>query len=223
MSVIFLLVLFLRLLRFLLAFLRPLRRERSLRFQPLRLRNFRFHLHDQHLELLFALLAGMGVDIAGVLFAVGPLGRVAAFEEMVVDLTDAAGTGSALAAHVGLEVGHSRLFRLDRGGFLPWLRSVLLRRCFAYATVDVGGGCALHVIGDVGVDVQRGGRRHMTQHGGERFHIHAVFQRQRREGMPLRYNYDKPEKPRISRVFGYLARFFILFQTEKSSREVVIS
>ena len=42
-------------------------------------------------------------------------------------------------------------------------------------------------------------------------------------GMPLRYNYDKPEKPRISRVFGYLARFFILFQTGKSSREVVIS
>ena len=41
--------------------------------------------------------------------------------------------------------------------------------------------------------------------------------------MPLRYNYDKPEKPRTSRVFGYLARFFILFQTEKSSREVVIS
>ena len=42
-------------------------------------------------------------------------------------------------------------------------------------------------------------------------------------GVPLRYNYDKPEKPRTSRVFGYLARFFILFQTEKSSREVVIS
>ena len=41
-------------------------------------------------------------------------------------------------------------------------------------------------------------------------------------GMPLRYNYDKPEKPRISRVFGYPARFFILFQTEKSSREVMI-
>lgn len=41
--------------------------------------------------------------------------------------------------------------------------------------------------------------------------------------VPLRYNYDKPEKPRISRIFGYLARFFILFQTEKSSREVVIS
>lgn len=51
----------------------------------------------------------------------------------------------------------------------------------------------------------------------------ALMQEQRRAGVPLRYNYDKPEKPRISRVIGYLARFFILFQTEKSSREVVIS
>ena len=51
----------------------------------------------------------------------------------------------------------------------------------------------------------------------------AVAQQQAGTAVPLRYNYDKPEKPRISRVFGYLARFFILFQTEKSSREVVIS
>ena len=53
--------------------------------------------------------------------------------------------------------------------------------------------------------------------------IGTCFPGQGGEGVPLRYNYDKPEKPRISRVFGYLARFFILFQTEKSSREVVIS
>ena len=49
------------------------------------------------------------------------------------------------------------------------------------------------------------------------------FNQQGNVAVPLRYNYDKPEKPRISRAFGYLARFFILFQTEKSSREVVIS
>ena len=54
-------------------------------------------------------------------------------------------------------------------------------------------------------------------------HGHVVGKQQRGAAVPLRYNYDKPEKPRISRVFGYLARFFILFQTEKSSREVVIS
>ena len=52
---------------------------------------------------------------------------------------------------------------------------------------------------------------------------HAIGVEQTGAAMPLRYNYDKPEKPRISRVFGYLARFFILFQTEKSSREVIIS
>ena len=51
----------------------------------------------------------------------------------------------------------------------------------------------------------------------------AICVKQAGAAVPLRYNYDKPEKPRISRVFGYLARFFILFQTEKSSREVVIS
>ena len=50
----------------------------------------------------------------------------------------------------------------------------------------------------------------------------SIVQQQACAAVPLRYNYDKPEKPRISRVFGYLARFFILFQTEKSSREVVI-
>ena len=52
---------------------------------------------------------------------------------------------------------------------------------------------------------------------------HILIDEDAGEGVPLRYNYDKPGKPRISRVFGYLARFFILFQTEKSSREVVIS
>ena len=55
------------------------------------------------------------------------------------------------------------------------------------------------------------------------FQAHTIGIQQTGTAMPLRYNYDKPEKPRISRVFGYLARFFILFQTEKSSREVVIS
>ena len=38
---------------------------------------------------------------------------------------------------------------------------------------------------------------------------------QRDVAVPLRYNYDKPEKPRISRVFGYLARFFHPFPNRK--------
>ena len=63
----------------------------------------------------------------------------------------------------------------------------------------------------------------MPQTFGNQKRCAAHINQQTGVGMPLRYNYDKPEKPRISRVFGYLARFFILFQTEKSSREVVIS
>ena len=76
---------------------------------------------------------------------------------------------------------------------------------------------------DVGVGAEGEARVVVAEHTADGFDIHAVLECQGRERMPLRYNYDKPEKPRISRVFGYLARFFILFQTEKSSREVVIS
>ena len=75
----------------------------------------------------------------------------------------------------------------------------------------------------MGVGVQREGRIGVSQNAGQCFGVHAAGEGVGGEGVPLRYNYDKPEKPRISRAFGYLARFFILFQTEKSSREVVIS
>ena len=82
---------------------------------------------------------------------------------------------------------------------------------------------ALHIPGDMCVGVQREGRIGMSENAGERLGVYTACQRVGGESVPLRYNYDKPEKSRISRVFGYLARFFILFQTEKSSREVVIS
>lgn len=75
----------------------------------------------------------------------------------------------------------------------------------------------------MGVGVQGESRREVSQHPGHGFYIYPVLEGQGGKCVPLRYNYDKPEKPRISRVFGYLARFFILFQAEKSSREVVIS
>ena len=63
----------------------------------------------------------MGIDIAGVLFAVGSIWEIAALKEMVVDLGDAASAGLALVSHIGLEIGHTRLFRRSRGGFLPRL------------------------------------------------------------------------------------------------------
>ena len=92
-----------------------------------------------------------------------------------------------------------------------------------HETAHLFGGAFLHLACDVGVGAKRESRVEVSEHAGHRFYVHAVLERQGCECVPLRYNYDKPEKPRISRAFGYLARFFILFQTEKSSREVVIS
>ena len=172
------------------------------------------HLLDQYLQLFLAFLAGVGVDAFGMLCAIlRPGGGIAALEEVVIEFVDAAGSGLSGASHDWLEVGK---------GVLCYLRSVL-RHFIAQPTVNLSRGLTEHISGDVGVDIQRGRCRHMAQHSGEDFGVHSVFKSHGGESMPLRYNYDKPEKPRTSRVFGYLARFFILFQTEKSSREVVIS
>ena len=42
--------------------------------------------------------------------------------------------------------------------------------------VDAGCGIFLHFIGNVGVDIQRGLGGDMANDGGQRLHIHAVFQ-----------------------------------------------
>ena len=91
---------------------------------------------------------------------------------------------------------------------------------------DIGENVGVLLVGglhNMGVNVGRCADLCVTQPLGDRYTVHAVEVKHRGHGVPLRYNYDKPEKPRISRAFGYLARLFILFQTEKSSREVVIS
>ena len=59
-------------------------------------------------------------------------------------------------------------------------------------------GCAfLHLPCDVGVGSQRETCVEMTEHTRYRFYVYAILERQGRECVPLRYNYDKPEKPRI--------------------------
>ena len=83
-------------------------------------------------------------------------------------------------------------------------------------------GSSLHLPCDVGVGAEGEARVVVPEHTADGFHIYAVFQCQGRDCVPLLYNCDTPEKPSTSRVCGYLARFVILFQTEKSSSEVVI-
>jgi len=61
----------------------------------------------------------------------------------------------------------------------------------------------LHLRVRVGVGAQRETGIGVSQHPRHRSDVHAVLQRHRGEGVPLRYNYDKPEKPRISRVLRF--------------------
>ena len=113
-----------------------------------------------------------------------------------------------------------------RGGFAPspiFLMFFFCSHHLCHEAAHFLRGLLLHLPCDVGVGAESEARVVVPEHTADGFDVHAILQCQGRECMPLRYNYDKPEKPRISRVFGYLARFFILFQTEKSSREVVIS
>ena len=130
------------------------------------------HLLDQHLQFRLALLPGVGVDAFGVLGAVRPGGGVAPLKQVVIDLGDAPGAGLPGLSQHRLEVARLRRMLL---GFLIYL--------VAQPTVDLRCGLALHIPGNMGVNVQGGGRRHMAQHGGEGLHIHAALQGQRGEGM----------------------------------------
>lgn len=47
----------------------------------------------------------------------------------------------------------------------------------------------------MGVGVQREGRIGVAQDAGQGFGVHTAGEGMGCEGMPLRYNYDKPGKP----------------------------
>ena len=65
------------------------------------------------------------------------------------------------------------------------------------------------------VSVQRETRRVVAQHRGHRFHVHAILQSQRCEGVPLRYNNDKQKKPLFSRGLSVCRLLFNSFSKLK--------
>ena len=140
---------------------------------PFQLRQLRFHLRDQYLQLLLAFLARMRIHIPGVLFAVDPRRGVTAFKQVVVDLADTARSGLADFAHLRLKV--------DDGGCICLWRWLVREFCLADSAVDLPRGGVLHIRGRVRVNIQRRGCGHMAQHGGERFYVHPILQRQRCE------------------------------------------
>ena len=127
----------------------------------------------------------MGVDVAGVLFSVRANGGIAPLLELLIDLGDAARTGFAPLSSVGLKCA---------GSWFPG-------RCFGHCLrlnsadppVNLYSRCPAHLIGDVGVDVHRGGAGDVADDGGEGLDVHAVLQENCGKCMPLWHNKDKSE------------------------------
>ena len=81
-------------------------------------------------------------------------------------------------------------------------------------------GCAfLHLACDVSVGSQCEACVEVTKHTGHCFHVHAILERQRCECVPLRYNYDKPEKPRRIKGFEVFSLVFSSFFKPKNHTE----
>ena len=124
------------------------------------------YLPNHLLEHRFAFLQRMCVDIPGMLLTVRPDGRVSALPEVLVDLTDTAGSRSApLCFDRGELLTADYFFDLRFGSV-----------CFCDSLVDFHGGAFLHLSGDMRVDIQRCAGGCMPYDGGQGFEIHAMFQ-----------------------------------------------
>lgn len=127
-----------------------------------------FHLEDHLRQQPLTVLSGLGVDVAGMLFAVRPDGGVAALPQVVIDLCDASGAWLATFTLVRLE---------GAGSGLSW-HWLILHLCLRFdaALVNLHCRCTAHLIGDMGVDVQRGAAGHMPDYRGEGLDIHSMLQ-----------------------------------------------
>ena len=84
-----------------------------------------------------------------------------------------------------------------------------------HKTAHSGGCLVLFLAGGVGVGAQGETGVEVAEHGGDSLYVHAVLQGRGSEGMPLRYNYDKPEKPRRIKGFEVFSLVFHPFPNRK--------
>ena len=84
-----------------------------------------------------------------------------------------------------------------------------------------GLGCLVLLLPrSVGVSAEGESGIVVAKHAGYGLHIHTVLQGRGGEGMPLRYNYDKPEKPRRIKGFEVFSLVFSSFSKPKNHTEI---
>lgn len=87
-------------------------------------------------------------------------------------------------------------------------------------TFHAGGAVLLHLLREVAVSVQGEGCRRVTKIALDSFYIITGPDRVHCVGMPLRYNYDKPEKPRRIKGFEVFSLVFSSFSKPKNHTEI---
>ena len=98
------------------------------------------------------------------------------------------------------------------------MRCLLPLRLLSHLRHEVAHGhssLVLLLAGSVGVCPQGEPGVVVPQHGRDGFNVHAVLEGQGGEGVPLRYNYDKPEKPRRIKGFEVFSLVFHPFPNRK--------
>ena len=99
-------------------------------------------------------------------------------------------------------------------------RGFFLCLCLVNERLHSGGAFLAHLLGYMAVDIQREGRGCVAQILRYRLDVIAVLQGQGGEGVPLRYNYDKPEKPRRIKGFEVFSLVFSSFSKPKNHTEI---
>ena len=72
----------------------------------------------------------------------------------------------------------------------------------------------------MGIDVRCGAYLSMAQSPGDHDQRRTVSDHKARVGVPLRYNYDKPEKPRRIKGFEVFSLVFSSFSKPKNHTEI---
>ena len=105
-------------------------------------------------------------------------------------------------------------------GFLSGVFFFLSLSDLLHEAAHGGGRLVLLLTRGVGVGPQGEPGVEVAQHRGYCFHIHTVLQGRGSEGVPLRYNYDKPEKPRRIKGFEVFSLIFSSFSKPKNHTEI---